>query len=99
MIILYSVLTLGVLGILSGAMLAYAAKKFTVSIDPRIEKLINVLPGVNCGACGYASCAELAKAISKGEAAATACIVGRRSKVAEKVAEIMGEGKCGGNFK
>lgn len=89
MIILYSVLTLGVLGVVSGGMLAYAAKKFSVPVDPRVEKLVGVLPGANCGACGYASCMELAKAVLKGEAAANGCIAGG-SEVAEKVAEVIG---------
>lgn len=90
MIILYSVLTLGVLGLVSGGMLAFAAKKFSVPVDPRVEKLINVLPGANCGACGYASCAELAKAVLNGEAAATSCIAGG-AEVAEKVGKVLGK--------
>jgi len=89
MIILYSVLTLGVLGVLCGGMLAYAANKFTVPVDPRVEKLLSALPGANCGACGYASCAELAKAILRGEVSATGCVAGG-SDVAEKIAGILG---------
>lgn len=90
MIILYSVLTLGIIGLVSGGMLTFAAKKFSVPVDERVEKLAGVLPGANCGACGYASCFELAKAILKGEAAANGCIAGG-SEVAGKVAEIIGK--------
>jgi Na+-translocating ferredoxin:NAD+ oxidoreductase RNF subunit RnfB len=89
MIILYSVLTLGVLGILCGWMLAYAAKKFNVPVDPRVERLLNALPGSNCGACGYASCSELAKAVLRGEVSAAGCVAGG-SDVAEKIAGIIG---------
>lgn len=90
MIVLYSVLTLGILGLISGCMLSYAAKKFHVPVDPRVEELAGVLPGANCGACGYASCVELAKAILKGEAAANGCIAGG-SDVAEEVAKVLGK--------
>lgn len=90
MIILYSVLTLGVIGLVSGGMLAFAAKKFSVPVDPRVEELAHALPGANCGACGYASCVALAKAILKGESAANGCVAGG-SDVAGKVAEIIGK--------
>jgi electron transport complex protein RnfB len=90
MITLYSILTLGVLGVLCGGMLAYAAKKFSVPVDPRVEKLLSVLPSANCGACGYASCAELAKAVLRNEAAVTGCIAGG-ADVALKVSEIIGQ--------
>jgi Na+-translocating ferredoxin:NAD+ oxidoreductase RNF subunit RnfB len=49
-----------------------------------------VLPGSNCGGCGYAGCDSLAKAVSNGDAPVTACPVGGRA-VAEKIAKIMGE--------
>lgn len=90
MIILWSVITLGIIGLIAGSLLSYAAKKFSVPLDPRIEELAGVLPGANCGACGYASCMELAKAILKGEVAANSCIAGG-SDVAEEVARILGK--------
>lgn len=90
MIILWSVLTLGIIGLVSGGMLAYAAKKFHVPIDPHVEKLVSVLPGANCGACGYANCVELAKAILKGGVGVNGCIAGG-SDVASQVAEIIGK--------
>ena len=89
MIIVYSILTLGLLGLASGVLLAFAAKKFYVPVDPRVEQLTGILPGANCGACGYASCQALAKAVLKGEAAVNSCIAGSVS-TAEKVAAFMG---------
>lgn len=90
MIILWSILTLGVLGLISGGLLAYGAKKFHVDVDPKIESLLEVLPGANCGACGYPNCAELAKAILREDVGVNGCIAGG-SDVASKVAEIMGK--------
>lgn len=90
MIIVYSVLTLGIMGLVAGAMLSYAARRFSVPVDPRVERVADVLPGANCGACGYASCIELARAVVKGEAAATSCVAGG-SDVAAKVAEVTGQ--------
>lgn len=89
MIVLYSVLTIGILGIVAGGILASAARKFVVPVDPRLEELLAVLPGANCGACGYTSCRAAAKAIIEGEAAINICLAGGR-KVLEEVAQIMG---------
>ena len=50
--ILNSVLVLGALGLIFGAILAYASKKFAVDVDERVESIIEVLPGANCGGCG-----------------------------------------------
>ncbi len=45
------------------AILAIADKKLRVEEDPKIGEIAHVLPGVNCGACGYASCRAFAEAI------------------------------------
>ncbi|HHW99055.1 MAG TPA: RnfABCDGE type electron transport complex subunit B [Firmicutes bacterium] len=79
---------LGGFGILFGALLAYAAKKFAVKADPRVEELLGVLPGANCGACGYPGCSAYADAIVQG-APTNLCPVGGAS-VAAQVAAIMG---------
>ncbi|HHY45671.1 MAG TPA: RnfABCDGE type electron transport complex subunit B [Firmicutes bacterium] len=83
-------LVLGGLGALFGVALALAAKKFAVEQDPRFEKIVEVLPGANCGGCGYPGCSGLAEAISKGSAPVDACPVGGAA-VAAKVATIMGQ--------
>ncbi len=79
---------LGGIGALFGALLAYAAKRFAVETDPRVDQLLGVLPGANCGACGYPGCSGYAAAIAQG-APTNLCPVGGAS-VAAKVAEIMG---------
>jgi len=94
-------------GILIGVLLGIAGEKLKVEVDEREEKILEVLPGNNCGGCGYPGCSGLAAAIVKGEAPVNQCPVGGAA-VGAKVGAIMGiaaeEGgrkvafvKCGGN--
>jgi len=69
------VLTLSGLGILFGLSLAFAAKKFHVPLDPKLEEVIASLPGSNCGACGKAGCIGFAEALSKGDVDLNSCAV------------------------
>ncbi|MBC6695959.1 RnfABCDGE type electron transport complex subunit B [Terrisporobacter mayombei] len=89
MSIIKAIIILGGLGLGFGAILAYASKKFAVEVDEREEKILAVLPGANCGGCGFPGCGGLAAAIAKGEAPVNGCPVGGAA-VAAKVGEIMG---------
>ena len=60
-----------------------------VEVDEREEAILDVLPGNNCGGCGYAGCSGLAAAIAQGKADVGGCPVGGAS-VAGKIGEIMG---------
>ena len=88
-ILIYSVLTLGALGLIYGLGLAFASKKFHVEIDPKIENINEILPGANCGACGYPGCAAYAEAIVEKGAAINLCAPGG-DDVIKHIAEIMG---------
>ncbi|MEG2995724.1 MAG: (Fe-S)-binding protein [Erysipelotrichaceae bacterium] len=44
-----------------------ADKFLKVEIDERVEKVTELLPGYNCGGCGYAGCSGLAQALVDGE--------------------------------
>lgn len=88
--IILAAVIVGGTGLFIGVFLGVAGKKFAVEVDPREEEIGSVLPGNNCGGCGYAGCSGLAAAIVKGEAPVGACPVGG-APVAEKIAEIMGE--------
>lgn len=87
--LLYAVLLLAVMGVLFGVLLGFAAKKFAVEADPRVDQVTSVLPGANCGACGFPGCSGAADAIVKGAAPVDACPVGKAA-VASKIAAIMG---------
>lgn len=84
-----SVLVLGILGLIFGAVLAYASKKFAVEVDPRVEAILEVLPGANCGGCGFPGCGGLASAIAEGNAPVNGCPVGG-SDCSLKIGKIMG---------
>lgn len=76
-------------GVIIGLLLGFAGKAFEVEVDEKEIAIRECLPGNNCGGCGYAGCDALAKAISAGEAPASACPVGG-AEVASKIAEIVG---------
>lgn len=87
--IINPVLVLGGLGLVFGVLLSIASKAFAVEIDPLVGGVLDALPGVNCGACGFPGCEGLANAIAEGKAPVTACPVGGQ-KVANNIAEVMG---------
>lgn len=76
-------------GLFIGLFLGFAAKTFEVKVDEREIQVRELLPGANCGGCGYPGCDGLAAAIAKGEAPADACPVANREAHA-KIAEVMG---------
>jgi electron transport complex protein RnfB len=80
---------LAVLGVVFGWILAFASKKLAVETDPRVREIVAVLPGANCGACGYPGCGGLAEAIVAGNAPVNACPVGK-APCAQKIGAIMG---------
>ncbi len=64
--ILFAFLSTSVFAALLGLGLAFASKKFRVEKDKKVEDLTGVLPGLNCGACGYAGCESYAEALAAG---------------------------------
>ena len=65
-----------VIALLLGLGLAVANCYFLVEEDNRVEQIEFILPSYNCGACGYVSCEEMAKAILDGKVTcAKACKV------------------------
>ena len=62
-VLLFTIVTLSVLGILSAVVLYFVAQKFKVEEDPRIDDVEKMLPGANCGGCGFAGCRAMAEAM------------------------------------
>lgn len=88
--ILYTILTLSIIGTLSAIILYFVAQKFKVYEDPRIDQIEAALPGANCGGCGYAGCRAFADAcVSRGELAELFCPVGGNDTMGG-VADILG---------
>ena len=63
MSIVSAVILCTVVGAIGAIVLVAAAKFMAVEEDPRIEEVAGCLAGANCGGCGYAGCADYAKAV------------------------------------
>lgn len=74
-----------------GLGLAFAAKKFSVQVDPKVERVRDVLAGANCGACGFAGCQSYAEAVvANPDVSPSLCTPGKAA-TAEAVALITGK--------
>lgn len=89
MAILTAAIVLFVLSLAFATLLGVAKEKLRVDEDPRIGEVTEALPSANCGGCGYAGCADFAKAVVENRAPCDGCPVGG-SDVAAKVAQILG---------
>jgi len=84
-----SIVSMAGLGFLFASVLAFVSRKLKVEEDPRVERINEALPGLNCGACGFTNCREYAAALARGEIGPDKCKVGGE-KVAESLCEILG---------
>ena len=76
-LILISMGVLGVIAFLAACLLYVVSLYFKVEEDPRIDLVTAVLPGANCGGCGFAGCRNFAEACVKaGNTDGLACPVG-----------------------
>ena len=102
----YPTAVMGVLGLIFGALLAFASIKFFVETDERVKQIRAILPGANCAGCGYPGCDGYAEGIVNDGVKTNLCAAGGAPLV-KGIADIMGvEGeetipvrallKCGG---
>lgn len=89
-IVLQSLVVMGSCSVIIAILLGFAAKKFKVEEDPKKEYILSVLPGANCGACGYAGCEQYAEAIVKDNVEINLCRPGG-DEVSKKIASILGK--------
>jgi len=90
-VLLSTILTLSVLGILSAVVLYFVAQKFKVEEDPRIDEVEKMLPGANCGGCGFAGCRAMAEAmVKRDDISALFCPVGG-AETMKRVAAYLGK--------
>lgn len=88
--IIYTIVTLSVIGTSSAVILYFVAQKFKVYEDPRIDEVEKALPGANCGGCGFAGCRAFGEACVKADNLADLnCPVGGNDTMAS-VASILG---------
>ncbi|MCX8017433.1 MAG: RnfABCDGE type electron transport complex subunit B, partial [Rhodocyclaceae bacterium] len=84
-----AILSLTVLGIVLGFGLGFAARKFAVETDANVAAIEALMPGTNCGQCGFPGCAGAAAAIAEGSAPPTICPPGGKALV-EAIAQRLG---------
>src|SRR5574344_361221 len=91
--IVIAILVLGAIALTAALVLFGVSKKFAVDEDPRLGQVGDVLPGANCGGCGFAGCSGMADALVKGADAGSLdglfCPVGGAS-VMGQVADLLG---------
>ncbi len=63
--IIWTIAVLAGLGLILALLLFLLAKKFKVEEDPRIDEVEKVMPGANCGGCGFAGCRAFADSAVK----------------------------------
>lgn len=93
-VILISLIALGAIGLIGALLLYLVAKQFYVYEDPRVGQVEELLPGANCGGCGFPGCHGMADACvkakdSKGELGGLFCPVGGNDVMAQ-VSEVLG---------
>lgn len=86
---LAALIILAGLGLIAGLGLGIASKVFAVEVDPRLEIVQELLPGVNCGGCGFPGCSGYAEALVAGRAVLGLCPV-LASENADTISKILG---------
>jgi RnfABCDGE-type electron transport complex B subunit len=87
--IIIPALSLCGLGAVFGAGLAIAAKKFCVTADPRLQEILQNLPGANCGACGMAGCLGFSEGLIRGSCTIEKCAL-MHEEERQQIAKILG---------
>lgn len=79
----------GITGLIIGIILGIAGKLLAVKEDLRVRGVRELLPGSNCGGCGFAGCDALAAAIVAGQAPISACAAAFSNH--EQIASVIGQ--------
>ena len=87
--IIIPIIIIGSMGLVFGLLLGFASKIFAVKTDERYDEILEILPGANCGGCGFAGCSAYANALVKGGVRANMCPVCSDS-ISNKIADILG---------
>jgi Na+-translocating ferredoxin:NAD+ oxidoreductase RNF subunit RnfB len=64
--------------------------KMSAAIKDTIKQIYDLLPGLNCGFCGFANCGQFAKAVAEGRASPFGCR--QNPWVGYNISEIIGLG-------
>jgi len=86
---IFAVLLVSGIGLICGIGLAVANLFMNVEINEKVDEILKVLPGANCGACSFSGCKGYAEALATGKVKTTLCTVGG-DKVAKEISVILG---------
>ncbi len=86
---IFAIIIVAAIGVIAGLILAIASIIMHVPTDEKAAAIEEILPGANCGACGYSGCSGYAAALAKGEAEPNLCAPGGPAVMAE-IAELLG---------
>jgi len=89
MVVYLAIVVLGGIGLIFSLVLSFLNKKLKVEEDPRIKEILEVLPQINCGACGFSGCLAYAQNAVKECNIFRGCLPGGK-EVNEKVSKILG---------
>lgn len=92
---LTAMLIMGGVGVFAALILGVAAVSFAVKPDPREKRILESLPGANCGACGLAGCAEMARTLATDPGATLNCPA-LDADARAAISEILGQDLHGG---
>ncbi|HCI13285.1 MAG: electron transporter RnfB [Gallionellales bacterium GWA2_60_142] len=87
--LLAAVVSLTILGTVFGLLLGVAARYLRVEGNPLVAEIEQLLPGSQCGQCGYPGCTGAAQALAEGGAPVTLCPPGGRA-LAQALAAKLG---------
>lgn len=82
-------IALGITGFCFALLLSFLNRKLKVEEDPRVSQIVSLLPGANCGACGFAGCRGFAQAVINEGKIFQGCIPGGK-EVNDKITQILG---------
>lgn len=88
---LTAVAVVAAIALLLGFVIVLVFKFFAVEVDSRVEELTELLPGANCGGCGYSGCQAYAQALVSGESKDLALCTAGGQETAAVVAEFFGQ--------
>lgn len=86
-----AVLALVAIGAVLGCVLGIANKYLVVEEDNRVTEVIEMLPGANCGGCGYPGCSGFANALVEGETTKVSGCVVSNQETREKIISYLNE--------
>ena len=91
--IIIPIVVLGLTGFAFSLLLALLSKKLKVEENPRVAKVLELVPGLNCGACGFSGCRAFAEAVTRECNVFSGCLPAT-AEVNQQIAETLGVIGC-----